>query len=286
MLFIPANRSSWIERAPSYGADAIILDLEDSVPAGDKAMARANAAAKIADLRQANQRVYVRINRSKFIYDFDDIAAVARQGVEGIMLPKPGGIEDIALADAMIGEAEHRAGLAPGTIALAPVLETARAIVKAFEIASHPRVAFIVAASAKNGDVARSLGFQWSAEGLETLYLRSSAIAAARAAGKVAVGGLWQDVHDLEGLRNWVNANRQLGFSGELALHPSNVLIINEIHTPSVAEVTYYTGMIAAFEAAERDGRGALIYEGDHVDKAHVSTAREIIALMQDLNAK
>lgn len=285
-LFIPANRLAWIERAPSFNADAVILDLEDSVPASGKEQARANAAAKIGELHEAKQRVYVRVNRSPFMYDLEDILAVVRPGLEGVMLPKPNGVEDVLLADALIGEAEHRAGLIAGTVVLAPVLETARSAVKAFDIACHPRVAFLVAASAKNGDVARFFGFQWSAEGLESLHFRSSAIAAARAAGKFPIGGLWQDVHDHDGLKRWVRANRQLGFSGELALHPSNVAAINDIYTPSPEEVAYYTGMIAAFEAAEREGRGALIYEGDHIDQAHVATARQMLAIFQGENAR
>lgn len=282
LLFIPASKPGWIDRSPGFGADAIILDLEDSVPAAGKAQARANAAAKVPDLHEAGLRVYVRINRSPFMYDLDDIVAVMRPGLEGLMLPKPNGIEDILIADALVAEAEHRAGIDSGTVVLAPVLETARSSVMAFEIAQHRRVAFLVAASARNGDVARSLGFQWTAQGLETLHFRSGAIAAARAAGKFCVGGLWQDIHDLEGLKAFVTANRQLGFSGELALHPSNVAAINETHTPTADELAFYRGMVAAFEAAEREGRGALIYEGDHVDLAHVTTAREILSMFPD----
>ncbi len=286
MLFIPANRASWIERSPTFGADAIILDLEDSVPVHDKEVARKNAASMIASLANAGQRVYIRINRLKHIYDFDDILAVTISGTEGIMLPKVSSLEDIQLADALVGEAEFRHGLAPGSVVLAPVLETAGGVVKAYDIASHPRVASLVAASAKNGDVARSLGFQWTQEGLETIYMRSSSVAAARAAGKLAIGGLWQDVHDIAGLETWAKGNRQLGFHGELALHPSNVAVINKVYTPSDEEYAYYSRMIAAFEEAEKEGRGALIFEGDHVDLAHVETARSIIALYQEMNKK
>ena len=286
MLFIPANRSSWIDRSPTFGADAIILDLEDSVPARDKELARNNAGAMVSSLADAGQRVYIRINRLKCMYDFDDILAVTVPGVEGIMLPKVSGIEDILLADALIGEAEFRQGLKHGSVVLAPVLETARGVVKAYEIASHPRVASIVAASAKNGDVARSLGFQWTQEGSETFYMRSSSVSAARAAGKLAIGGLWQDVHDTVGLEKWVKGNRQLGFHGELALHPSNVAVINDVYTPSDDELAYYSRMIAAFEDAEKEGRGALMFEGDHIDLAHVETARSIISLYQEIETK
>ena len=101
----------------------------------------------------------------------------------------------------------------------------------------------------------------------------------ARAAGKPVYGGLWQEVHDLEGLRVALAANRRLGFTGELLLHPGRVAIANEVYSPSEAEVAYYSGMIAAFEAARAEGRAAVIYDGEHIDYAHVNTARGIVEL-------
>jgi citrate lyase subunit beta / citryl-CoA lyase len=284
-LFIPASRPKWIDKAASYGADAVILDLEDSVPIASKAEARENAARSIGHLTAQGQRVFVRINRTPHMYDFADILSIMHPALEGILVPKPNGVADIELASALIGEAESRAGVNPGAVALVPVLETARSIIQAAVIAEHPRVTGVIAASAKNGDVARSMGFQWTKGGLESLYLRSSVIAATRAAGKHPIGGLWQDVHDIAGLEVWAKANRQLGFAGELVLHPSNVAAVNAAYTPSESDVAYYKGMIEAFETAQAEGRAAIIYEGDHIDYAHVSTAREVVALAQSLHA-
>jgi citrate lyase subunit beta/citryl-CoA lyase len=107
---------------------------------------------------------------------------------------------------------------------------------------------------------------------------------AAKAAGKMAIGGVWQQIRDLEGLRESSLLDRQLGMTGELALHPTNVPVINEVYSPSADEVAYYEGMIAALEQAEAAGRASTVYDGEHIDIAHVKTAKEIIALARQFN--
>lgn len=278
-LFVPGHRESWIDRVAGYGADAVILDLEDSVPADHKAAARALVANKISDLAATGQRIYVRVNRSPAMYDFEDVLAVAREGLEGLVLSKPGGPEDIQIASALVHEAELRNGLELGRIALVPTLETARSMQTAYEIAQNPRVSAICGASAKNGDSARALGISWSPEGTETLYMWQRTVMAARAAGKMPLGGLWQDVHDLEGLDLYARRNRAHGFVGEMILHPSNVEVVNRAYTPSAEEIRYFKGMIEAYEASAAQGVGAVIYDGDHIDLAHVQTARAVVAL-------
>jgi citrate lyase subunit beta/citryl-CoA lyase len=278
-LFVPGHKESWIEKAPAAGADALILDLEDSVPAASKIEARGVSAAKIGWLAEQRQRVYVRINRSPHLYDFDDILAIAQPGLEGIVVSKPMGPEDIDCVSMMLAEAEMRNNLPHGSIKVVPLLETARALELAYEIATRPRVVAIVGASAKNADVARALGYVWSADGREALYFKSRAVMAARAAGKLPIGGVWQQVKDLDGLREASRLDRALGMSGELVLHPSNVAIVNETYQPSAEDVTYYEGMIAALDRAQTEGRAAVIYEGEHIDIAHIKTAREAVEL-------
>jgi len=278
-LFVPGSRESWIDKVPGYGTDAVILDLEDSVPAASKADARALVSRKIEPLAGAGQRVYVRINRSPFLYSMDDLLAVVKRGLEGIVLPKPNGPEDIDLATAMLAEAEMRNGVEQGATGIVPTLETARSLQFAHEIALRQRVTALACASAKNGDVARSVGFQWTREGLESLHFMSGAVIAARAAGKLPIAGLWQEVHDLDGLRESLRFHRRLGFVGELLLHPSNVPVANDEYSPSAEDVAYYEGMLRAFDAAQAAGRAAVIYDGEHIDYAHVKTAREIVEL-------
>lgn len=278
-LFVPGNRASWIDKAVGSRADALILDLEDSVPAEHKAEARDVVRSKLEQLAGQKQRTWVRVNRSPHLYDWDDLLAVVGRHVEGIVLSKPAGPEDIETVSAMLAELEYRKGVPVGSTLLLPILETARSMQLAYEIARNARVVAITGLAAKNGDVARALGIGWTAEGRESLFLKSRVVMAARAAGKEPIGGLWQQVHDLEGLERACEQDRCLGMTGQLVLHPSNVATVNRLFSPSSAEVAYYRGLIDAVEKAGAAGRASTIYEGEHVDIAHAQTAREIIAL-------
>lgn len=278
MLFVPGNRPGWLEKALAAGPDAVVLDLEDSVPIAEKAGARAMVADAIDCHAGGVTRLMVRVNRGPHLHDFDDILSAVRPGLSALFIPKVEDATDIEIVSRMVAEAEARAGMAEGSVNLIVALETARAVQFCFEIASHPRVETLTACAARNADVARALGFDWTPEGLETLFLRSRAVTACRAAGKpYPVGGLWQDVHDLGGLRAFAQFNRKLGFRGEIVLHPSNVAIVNEVYSLSAKDRAYYEGMIAAFVRAEAEGRASVMYAGEHIDIAHVATAREIL---------
>lgn len=280
-LFVPGNKPSWIEKSVTAKADALILDLEDSVPPDQKVEARGIVQSKLAFLAERGQRTWVRINRSPHLYDFDDMMAVVSAEVEGVFISKPCGPEDVDTAASMLAEVEWRKGLPVGSTKLIPLLETARSLQFAYEIGLRERVPFLVGATAKNADVARALGTIWTPGGRETAYLKSRIVMAARAAGKLPIGGVWQQVHDLEGLRKSSQLDRELGMSGELSLHPSNVAILNEIYSPSPEQVAFYKGMVAALDAAQAQGRASCVYDGEHIDIAHVKTAREIIALAE-----
>lgn len=283
-LFVPGNKPTWIEKSITSKADALILDLEDSVPQEMKVEARMIVKSKLAWLSEQHQRTWVRINRSPHLYDFDDILAVVGPHIEGIFISKPIGPEDIDTVSAMLSEAEYRNGVPIGSTRVIPLLETARALQFAYEIALRDRVPAIVGATAKNADVARALNTVWSTEGRESLYFKSRIVMAARAAGKLPIGGVWQQVHDLEGLKDAAAKDHALGMSGELILHPSNAAIVNAVYSPSPEQVSFYEGMIAALEKAQAEGRASTIYDGEHIDIAHAKTAREIIALARSFN--
>lgn len=162
--------------------------------------------------------------------------------------------------------------------------ETAPAFQNAPEIAAaSPRIGAMIGGTARHADIARAVGFEWSPEGLESLYIRSRVLIACRAAGLHPLTGLWEDVADLEGLRAFAAQGRALGFRGMIVIHPSHVPVVNEAFTPTVAEVDFYRGLIAAFEAAEAEGRAALVYKDRHIDIAHVETARQWLAMAATL---
>ena len=283
LLFVPGHRQGWAEKAVAAGADAVILDLEDSVPSTKKAETRHMVADTIKMLAKAHPGVgvYVRLNALETGMAGDDIEAVAVPGCHGFLPPKTYGARDIVQLDALVDHFERRNGVAPGTLEFILSLETAQAY-SACEamLAASPRCATLFAGTARDADVSRSIGFEFTPEGLETLYLRSRAVLAVRAAGKnFPIVGLWQDLKDDAGAVAFARSNKQLGFKGMVAIHPKHIAIANEVFTPTDGEVVFYQGMIEAFEAGLKAGVAAVVYEGMHIDLAHVKTAKEVIAM-------
>ena len=286
ILFVPAHREGWPAKAVDKGVDGIILDLEDSVPANLKDEGRVQCAASIRELHVGNGRkvgVYVRLNALETGLTGDDLEAVVVPGLHGVVLPKSYSEHDIIACDALITHYERRNGVAAGTIEIIASLETAQAYSNCERmLAASPRVATLFAGTARDADVSRSIGFQFTPLGLETLYLRSRAVLATRASGRsFPIVGVWQDLNDNEGARRFSEQNRQLGFMGQVLIHPSHIAIANQVFTPSTQEVAFYAGMIDAFEKAESKGIAAVVYEGQHIDYAHVKTAREVITMAE-----
>lgn len=290
LLFVPGHRGAWVEKAVASGVDGIIIDLEDSVPTDLKADARAEAARSISRLHAsgADVSVYVRVNSLDTGMSGDDIEAVVIPGLDGLSLPMTFGPDDIIRFDALVTHYERRNGVPAGTIEFIVNLETAEAYSVCEQLATaSPRVATLFAGTARDADVSRSIGFQFTPEGDETLYLRSRALLATRAAGlDFPIVGLWQDLEDADGARAFAEQNRRLGFRGQVLIHPSHVELVNEVYSPSAFEVEFYAGMIEAFEKAEAEGAAAVRYEGMHVDYAHVKTARQVLEYNRELTAR
>lgn len=290
LLFVPGHREDWPEKAVASGADGIILDLEDSVPTDIKPAARDIVAKAIQRLAVLPRKVgiYVRINALESGLAGDDIEKIVIPGLDGIVPPKVYGERDIIALDALISHYEHRNGVVPGTVELFPTLETAQGYAVCEKLLSaSSRMATLAAGTARDADVSRAVGFEFTPTGLETLYLRSRVVLAVRASGRNwPLVGLWQDLNDSEGARYFAEQNRQLGFRGQLCIHPSHVKVVNEVFTPSEQDVLFYRGMINAFSEAERTGLAAVSYEGHHIDYAHVKTAKEVLALHRQLTGR
>ncbi|MGW0336931.1 HpcH/HpaI aldolase/citrate lyase family protein [Streptomyces sp. NPDC003011] len=282
LLFVPGNRPDWLPKARAAGADAAILDLEDAVPHQDKAAARAQCAEavdRVAAEPHGDMALFVRINPLDGWTGAEELRTMVRPGLTGIVLPKVLGSQDVWFADRLISWCEQERGLPPGRIALVPLLETARALRDAYDIAAAaPRVAYVGALTAPGGDVERAVGYRWSPEGTETLALRSRVLLDARAAGAPhPVAGLWTRLSDLTGLRSCAEQNRSLGYEGMMAIHPSHVPVINEVFSPTADELARCSRLVAAVEAAQADGTGAVSFEGEMVDEAMAATARQVL---------
>lgn len=293
MLFVPGHKPDWVPKALRVQPDAIILDLEDAVPVSSKGDARDALAGMVQAARDGSEGggtqvsgkasgapplgVVVRPNAWVTDHAPADLEAAVAAGADALLVPKVDSAHELVRLDAILSFLERRRGIADQTTGVIASLESAAGLVAAAAIAAAPRVIGCLAAAAKDADTARSIGFRWSAEGRETLAWRTSALLACRAAGVHPIVGLWQDVHDLEGLAAFADANRAIGFGGQVVIHPSHVGPVNAAYAPSDAEVRYYEGLLEAAEAAEHAGSGAVVYDGDHVDAAHVATARAVV---------
>lgn len=276
VLFVPGHRPAWVEKAVNAGADCVVLDLEDSVPAGEKAAARALVAESIRRVRTANAEVglFVRVNPLATRLTGGDLEEVVVPGLTGIFAPKVERATDVLQYDALLDHFEERNGVG-GLEYIVPV-ETVQAIQNCREVAlSSPRVGAMIGPSAEHADIARAVGYEWTPEGQETLYLRSRVLLACREAGIHALTGLWEDLENLDGLREFALRGRRLGFRGMIAIHPKHVATVNEVFSPSAEDIAFYEGMVKAYEAAAADGTGALRYRGLHIDKAHYDKAVE-----------
>ena len=278
LLFVPGHKKDWIIKALNSEADGIIIDLEDAVPQADKALARENAQEILTEY--PDSLIVIRPNALDTEHFGADIAATTRRGLTAFLLPKLFGRDDVVRFDALVSAAEIANDVPRSSIELIPSLETARSINLVDEILAGPRVGGVMAAAAKDADVSREVGFTWTAEGLETLHLRSKVVLAARAANiRCIVLGLWQEVRNLDGMREFARNNNGLGYTGQVLIHPSHAPLANEEYGLSDTQIDYFKGLIAAFEEGESQGHGAVSYQGDHIDLAHANHAREALSL-------
>jgi len=285
MLFVPGNKSSWMEKAVTYGADVLILDLEDSVPYSEKAASRPLVKEALKSLNRAGQICDVRVNGLATGLILDDLEGVICPELNGVHLPKAETVDDMKALDTLLTHLEMRHNIPVGSIKSPLDIETAKALRNAYEIVtSCPRVKGLMAAAGPGGDASRSMGYLWTKEGSETLHIRSKTVLDARAAGiQYPIISSWWDIKDLDGLEQDARLNRSLGFRGQTVIHPSHVPIVNKVFTPSVDEVAYYKGLIEALEEAEREGTAALVYEGEMIDYAMAKTAREMLTFAESI---
>jgi citrate lyase subunit beta / citryl-CoA lyase len=282
LLFIPADSEKKLAKGDASGADALILDLEDSVAPANKPAARELTAAYLRERPRGERatQLWVRINPLDSGLALADLAAIVAADPNGIMLPKPDSPADLVRLSYYLDALEEQAGIAAGSIGVLPVAtETAAA---AFRLGDY--------GTAK---LDRLVGITWGAEDLSTAVgattnldasgewaftyklARSLTLLAARAAGVQPIDTLYVDFRDEEGLRASCRAARAEGFTGRLAIHPAQVAVINESFLPSAAEIEHARRVVAAFEAAP--GVGTVGLDGKMFDIPHLKQARAVL---------
>ena len=283
LLFAPGSRPELLAKAQLGDADAMIFDLEDSVPLNAKDEARKN----IADALAAGLKkpMFLRISNPRagdFMADLQVLAnASSLVNVAGVVLPKADDADDIQAVAKALKDVESKHNMQEGTLSILPLIETCLGLRNGFDIAkASTRVIGMALASAEQGDFMVDLGGRWTPRSLALAYPRSKMVVDARAAGvQWLVDGVFMNLKDTDMLREECLIARELGFVGKMAIHPTQVDVMHTVFSPSELEVAYARGLIAAFRDGEARGVGAVKYEGMMVDYANVRLAERTLAL-------
>lgn len=286
LLFAPGSRAELLTKAQLGAADAMIFDLEDSVPLNAKEEARKNVQQALA--LGLKKPMYLRISNPRAGDYLADLGVLANQSlvnVAGVALPKADVAQDIETVSKALQEIEIKAGVAVGSLLILPMIETCLGLRNSFDIAkSSKRVSGMALASAEEGDFMVDLGGRWTPRSLALNYPRSKLVVDSRAAGlEWIVDGVFMNLKDTQMLREECLIARELGFVGKMAIHPTQVDVMHEVFSPSAEEIEYARGMIAAFREGEARGVGAVKYQGMMVDYANVRLAERTLALVEAL---
>jgi len=275
-LYVPANVPRFIDGAHRRGADAIIVDLEDSVPIAERPAARRDLIATAENVARGGADVIVRINRP-WRQAMLDLEAAISPRVTALAVTKVDSADHIRLVSEVVGELEAERGMTVGSTKFTAMIETADAWFHMPEIAKAD--SRIVALTLGGEDFALSVGMLPTAEGL---FMPKQQLAiAARAAGILPLGfiGTVADYKDLDAFRETIRRSRRLGFRGASVIHPAQVPILNEEFAPSADEVASARKIVAAYEEAVAAGRGSISVDGKMVDVPVVLRAQEVLAI-------
>ena len=259
-------------KARNLSPDAFIYDLEDAVSLDKKLEARAMLAAELPNVAVLPVKVFVRVNRIGTPFFDDDLRAAVRREVFGIVLPKCGAGEEVTLIHQRILGLEKKSGMPENSIKLMPILESAKGVTRAAEVArSSSR---ILALNFGAEDYCVDMGISRTKVGEEIAFARSLVALASKSEGLEAVDGVFTDFHDTVGLFDDTQRVKQMGFTGKTLIHPRQIDTVHRALAPSAEEVAWAEEVVSTFESA---GSGVTVVRGKMVDEPVVVQARRIL---------
>ena len=285
LLYTPGNDRRKVDKVGSFGADGVILDLEDAVPIDEKVAAREIVRGAIPAVKGLAGRVYVRVNPTGEKTDFsvatgaEDIEAVLCPELDGLVVPKVESAEELGRLDPLIAAIERKQGRPEGAVEVASIIETALGLWNAFEIArSSSRIRALHFGA---GDFTRDLNLDWTRDEAELMYARSRLVVISRAAGIGApIDSVWARLDDGEGFAESARQAKRMGFQGKCCIHPAQVSVANhEFSYVSPDELAEARKVVDAFEEAQRRGSASIRVGGQFVDYPIVEKSRRIVEL-------
>jgi citrate lyase subunit beta/citryl-CoA lyase len=285
VLILPVNVPKFVEKAYTRGADAIELDLEDSIPVASKSAARAMVRDALRHAAKGGADVLVRINKP-YALALQDLEACVWPGLDAVHFPKAESAREIVTVDRLIGELEKARGIPSGRVQLSIAIETVLGLYNALSIAAaSPRITDIALGPE---DYTLDIGVEPSQEGRELFYGKAKMIVVARLAGVQPLGtmGSIADYGDLDGWAASIRQARQMGYLGAACIHPAQVAPLNIYFSPTIAEVAAARKLVTAFEAAQANGRASVGVDGKMVDIPVAERARRILTRATAIEAK
>ena len=280
VLYMPGANERALEKAKGIDADALILDLEDAVSPDAKADARDRVCAAVASGEYGHRELAIRINGIGTEWHESDIAAAAAAGPDAVLVPKVNSAAEVL----QLVEALEFHG-APDHTALWAMVETPIALLHAEEIcAAHERLTVIVMGT--NDVVNETYGLHVPGRNPLVLTALSISLLAARAAGKVILDGVYNDVKNEEGFAAEAKQGREMGFDGKTLIHPSQVEPANAAFGPSEDEIERAKSMISTFEEGKAAGQGVVTFNGKMIEELHVRDAHRILASAEAIAAR
>jgi citrate lyase subunit beta/citryl-CoA lyase len=277
LLFVPGNRPRMLARAGTAGADGIVIDLEDAVPAREKASARRLSRVTIPRLAANGAPVLVRVNSVRNQGTRADLMAAVRPGLAGVVHPKTEHPQDLRDLDVLLREAEVRNKVRPGDTAVVPLIESPSAILDLQRIATA--IDRVAALSLGGEDYTAALGVPRSDEALA--YARQVLVTTAAACGIAAIDTPFPSVEDDRGLVREAKLAAALGFRGKYVIHPGQVAAVNKAFSPSAVEIAYATRVVEAARRAARQRKGVVSLDGSMIDAPVVARAERMLAMAE-----
>ncbi|MFT4107518.1 MAG: aldolase/citrate lyase family protein [Lacrimispora sp.] len=277
MMFMNAQKPGLMKDAYIYGADSIILDLEDAVAENQKDAARFSLYHALKNIDYGDTEVLVRINGLDTPHWQEDIRCVVAGGADGIRIAKCESADDVKQVEAHVLAAEKEFGAEEGRTLLMAALESPRGIMNAYEIVTASERMFGCAIS--GGDFRKSMHVQIEKGGIEMLAARGQMLLAARAAGVQCFDTMYPNIDDMEGFQEEVIQNRKMGFDGKSIVSPKQIRFVHETFAPTQKEIAYAEKLVRSFDEQADSGVGVYTVDGKMVDIPFFEDARRIIAL-------
>lgn len=274
LLYIPGSSVKMLKKVAVVDADAVILDLEDSVSPAEKYQARENVSRILQEGKCDGKEYMVRINGIDTLWGIHDLLSIMPCRPDAIILPKADE-KSILAADTIMSALEAHHSMERDSIKLIPLLETAYAIINAYHVLGS--AVRIDGVQLGGEDLAKELEIARTSTGEELMFARQNLVLAGKARKIDVLDTPFTHINDLDGLKKDASIAKSIGFSGKVCVHPVHIDLINEIFSPSVAEVNKAKALVEEYEASIREGRGACSYGGEMVDTPVAERAKRIL---------